>query len=76
MAQPWRKIILSIIILAFLLGSSGCQVGKSLDSLKHEINRLPDRIAQSFIDLLGGVKDVGDALAERVSDIVHNMTGR
>ena len=76
MAQPWRKIILSILILTFLLSSSGCQAGKSLDDLKHEINRLPDHIAQAFIDMLGGVKDVGNALAERIRDIVRNMTNR
>ena len=75
---PWQKIILSILILAILIGASGCQsklardVEKTLDSFSH----VPDHVGNIFSKILGGLSDIGGALADQVSKIIGNMTGR
>jgi len=75
----WRKVILSILILAIISGSSGCQavgeVERGLQNLRDGMATLPDRVSQVLVNLLGGIRSVGTALADSVRDMFSGMTG-
>jgi len=75
---PWRKIILTILILAILIGSSGCtsKVAKDLKNSFDTLSQVPDHLGQAISNILSGVGDIGGALADQVSKIIGNMTGR
>ena len=75
---PWRKIILFILIITILIGSSGCQsrAGKALDNTLDAFSQVPHRLVQVFTNLMGGLSDIGGALAEQVKNIVQGMTKR
>jgi hypothetical protein len=72
----WRKIILCLLILSFLIGISGCQAGKIVDKTADSIRAIPDRIGQAIVSIVDGIKNIGDALADQVSNIVKGMTDR
>jgi predicted PurR-regulated permease PerM len=72
----WRKIFIIMLLLTILIGLSGCQAAKNLDSFTHEISTIPDRIGQALVNLLGSISDIGSALASQVGNIVKNFTGR
>jgi hypothetical protein len=73
---PWRKIILSLLLLTIIIGLYGCQLGKNLDNTVREFSTIPDRIAQGFTNLMGSVSGIGSALADSIGNIVNGMTGR
>jgi hypothetical protein len=77
---PWNKLILSLLILAIVIVSSGCQAGtevkKSLQHTIDEFARLPQRLVHALTNLLSGLGDIGGALAEQIGNIIQNMTGR
>jgi hypothetical protein len=75
---PWQKIILSFLILTIIIGSSGCQsrLGKSLDNTIDAFAKVPDQILMALANLMGGLSDIGGALADQISNIIRNMTGR
>jgi hypothetical protein len=76
---PWKKIILSALILTFLVGSSGCQAGtqavKNLEKAIDEIGNIPQRLAQVVGNIMGGIGDIGGALADQIGNIIGGMTG-
>jgi phage-related protein len=75
---PWQKIILSIFILAMLIGASGCQsnLAKAVENTLDSFSQIPDHVGNIFSDVLGSLSDIGGALADQVSKIIGNMTGR
>jgi hypothetical protein len=76
--KPWQIIILSILILTILIGSSGCtsNVVKSLENGFDTLAHVPDHIGNIISGILGGLGDIGGALADQISNIVGGMTGR
>ena len=74
----WQKIILSILILAILIGISGCQskLARDVEETLDAFSQLPDRVGNIFSEIMGGLSDIGAALADQVSKIIGNMTGR
>ena len=72
----WRKIILFVLILTILLGASGCWGSNNQGNTKRELTTLPDRIVNAFTNLLGGLRDIGGALANQMGNMVKNIIGR
>ena len=75
--KPWQIIILSILILAILIGLSGCtsKVVKNLENGFDTLTHVPDHIGNIVSGLLSGLSDIGGALADQISNIVGGMTG-
>jgi hypothetical protein len=75
---PWQKIIFFLLILVILFGISGCQsnIAKDLDNFFHSFAHAPDHLARVVTNLMGGLSNIGDALADQVKNIVQGMTGR
>jgi len=75
---PWRKIILTILILAILIVSSGCQskVAKDLKNSFDTLSQVPDHLGKAISNIFSGLGDIGGALADQISNIIGNMTGR
>jgi hypothetical protein len=77
---PWSKFILSMLILAILAGSSGCQavggVTKGTQNFWDELSNLPQRLMQALTNLMRSIGSVGAGLAESIRNIVGGMTGR
>ena len=75
---PWQKIILSIFILAILIGASGCQskLAKDVENTLDSFSQIPDHVGNIFSKVLGSLSDIGGALADQVNKIIGNMTGR
>jgi hypothetical protein len=75
---PWQKIIFFILILAILVGISGCQsnLAKDLDNLINSFAHAPDHLVRIVTNLMGGLSNIGGALADQVKNIVQGMTGR
>ena len=76
MRPRYLKIMIVILLIAMITILSGCQAIKNLDDTGRELARLPDRLVQAFIDMLGGLRGIGEALANMVGDMVKNITGR
>ena len=78
-SSMWRKVILSILILAIISGSSGCQavgeVERGLQNFRDGMATLPDRVSQALVNLLGGIRNVGAALVDSMRDMFSGMTG-
>jgi hypothetical protein len=75
---PWQKIILSILILAIMIGVSGCQSKpfKGTEDFINSFARAPDILGRIVTDLLGGLRNIGGALADQISNIVGGMIER
>ena len=75
---PWQKIIIFILFLTILVGITGCQsnIAKDLDNFIHSFAHAPDHLARIVTNLMGGLNNIGDALADQVKNIVQGMTGR
>jgi hypothetical protein len=75
---PLQKIILSILILVILIGISGCQSNpvKGMDNIIRSLAHVPDQLGRIVTDLIGGLRDIGGAMADQVKNIVQGMTGR
>lgn len=75
---PWNKIIFSVLILTLLIGLSSCnsdsKVVKDLKTTIDEFAKLPQRLVLALTNLMGGLRDIGGALAEQVRNIVQGMT--
>ena len=76
----WKKIILSILILTILIGSSGCQsdspVAKDIKNTIDAFAQIPDKIGRGITNLISGIGDIGGALTESIRNIVGGMTGK
>jgi hypothetical protein len=75
---PCKKIILFILVVTILVAASGCQskLGKDVERSIHEFSHAPDRLGNIFTKIMGGLSDIGAALADSVSRMIGNMTGR
>ena len=75
---PWKRIILFLLLLVILIGITGCQstLAKDLDNFIHSFTHAPDHVARVVTNLMGGLSNIGDALADQVKNIVQGMTGR
>ena len=74
--RNWWKITLIIIIIAILLGLSGCQLVNGMENAADEFSIIPDRLEQALFNLLAEIKNIGGALTDQIRNIVGNMTGR
>jgi hypothetical protein len=74
---PWQRIILSILMLAIMIGSSGCQfkLGKDLNKTIDTFAHLTNHIVKAFTTLLDELSDISGALYEQIGNIIQNMTG-
>ncbi len=75
---PWQKIILSILLLTILIGIPGCQSGlaKGVENSFKTLSQVPDRVGNVISNIMGSLSDIGGALADQISRIIGNMTGR
>jgi hypothetical protein len=75
---PWQKIILSVLLLTILIGIPGCQssLAKGVEHTFNTLSHLPDHVGNVIANIMGGLSDIGGALADQISRIIGNMTGR
>lgn len=74
--STWRFILLCLLLLTVVLVLSGCQASRSLENFTRAISSIPSRVGDVIIDIMGGIGDVGKALADQVGNAIKNMTGR
>ncbi len=72
----WHNILLCILLLALVVTLSGCRAVNNLDRVTKAISAIPSRLGEVVIDLMGGIGNIGNALANQVGNIVKGMTGR
>ena len=74
----WRKIILSILVLAMLIGASGCQskLIKGVENTFDAFTQIPDHVGNIFSKIMESLSDIGGALADQFNRMIGNMTGR
>lgn len=75
---PWKKILLCILIITIIIGISACQskLGKGIGNFFDTLSQMPDHVGDIFTKIMGGLSDIGAALAEQVNRIIGNMTNR
>jgi hypothetical protein len=75
---PWKKILLFILIMMIIFGSSACQskLAKNIENTLKAFSQVPDHLGNIFIKIMGGLSDIGQALADQVGRIISNLTGR
>jgi len=77
---PWSKFILVLLLLAILIGSSGCQAAqgatKGVGGLWDELTSVPHRAEQALIDLFSSIGSVGSALAESFGNMIGGILGK
>jgi hypothetical protein len=76
MHQPKIRIIFLCVLLLFVMTLlTGCQMTRNLDEAIREISMIPSRLGRVIIDLMSGIGNIGDALANQVGNIIKGMTG-
>lgn len=78
-SQLWQKIILSILILAIVAGTAGCQatgkMSKGFQDFKQQLAELPHRAGQAVANMLSSIASAGSALVESIKNVVGSIFG-
>ncbi len=76
----WRRLILLALIMAIIIGSTGCQAGgqaaKSFQNFKDGFSNLQNKIGQALSNIFSSIGSVGQALIESIRNSVGGILGR
>lgn len=76
--QPWKKFIILILVFAILIATAGCQsqAAKGVQNWFNGFRHAPDQIGRAITGIVGGLGNIGGALADQFKDMLGGMTGR
>jgi hypothetical protein len=71
----WRIILLCLLLLAVVVLLTGCALADKMENTTRALSNIPARLGQVIVDLMSGIGNIGNALANQVGNIIKGMTG-